>query len=405
MWKFVGHKLNLTVFVAVIIGSGLAWAALVYGSSMAFVCSPEPCEVVIGEGTPNENTNIQIAHINPTIGDAGVKIQAAIDALMSDHPEGGIVDATGFVHPSNLTGFTIPAGVTVHLNHGLYTLVCGVPITINEGGRLIGEGTSSPGATKIKLGNNCNHDIVHAIAKVGETGWWHHAEIAWIRFDCNKANNTIGTGIRIWQPGEVTQIHNVLIQQCPEDALWIKGSWAGTQSIDNVTMNLNDGWAIHLFEFRSTAQFNNVGGDDNGGLLWIEGPRTGGGNVQINNFKYEGPGDPVFLISDGSAPVQLEIVNGGVVTANVSTPIGDIVKLENAFCLTGKCVQHKVMIRHIGGGQNHKNVLHDVDRGVEVVSPIGPNEIGEQNQRIPFIYYDGGSYTILDQGKFVESTF
>jgi hypothetical protein len=92
-----------------------------------------------------ENRNVVRAYNLPGA-DAGVKIAAAIAKLNEAPQKAGIVDATGFANPQNLSGFTVSPGITVFLGAVFHTAAGPNPIIVNQGGRLIGLGRNSPGA-------------------------------------------------------------------------------------------------------------------------------------------------------------------------------------------------------------------------------------------------------------------
>jgi hypothetical protein len=246
---------------------------------------------------------------------AGEKIATAIAQLPS---WGGYVDATGFPSPQNLIGFTVPKGVMVQLPHGFFTLACGSPITVNDGAKLKGRGVNSPGATTIKLFNNCNHDVVKAVSVAGEEGWWHNAEISDIRIDGNKANNpTGGNGLSVYSVGETSTIHHILTTNNAKAGIFIKGSQAGTGSVENVTAGNNGLAGFHIDDFQSGLLLKSVGGDFNPSCFLITNTNNGGGSLMIEDMKCEGTpenGYPIhFAQSPTSAVMNLTIKGGSAI--------------------------------------------------------------------------------------------
>lgn len=273
---------------------------LLYQGAEALQCAPDVCPSVEAHLIPDAMGT-----------SAGAKIAAAIASLPAGI--GGYVDATGFANPQNLSGFTIPSGVTVKLGPIFHTLPCGTPITVNQGGRLIGSGTNSPGATWIKLFNDCNHDVVQAVSTAGPLDWWHSGEIAWLRIDGNKANNTSGDGLQVHTIGEISHIHNLIVVNAVEAGLRHIGGTAGTNSIENVFVADNGEAGILLEDFSSQIVLKSVGGDRNPSTFLIRNPKTGGGSVYILSLKSEGKfefTESVVTIEGGSAPVHLTIAGG-----------------------------------------------------------------------------------------------
>ncbi len=260
-----------------------------------------------------------VAHTQSAVGDAGVKIAAAIASLPSGI--GGYVDARGFPNPQNITRFTIPRGVTVELGSGLYTLPCGSAIDINEGGRLIGQGSNSPGYTEIKLFNNCNHPILRLVSVSGETGtWWHSGVLADMRIHGNKANNASGTHcVKVFGMGEVSTIRDLLIEECKEAGLYIVGSQSGTGSVRNITTNKNGTYGVQLDAIRSSLTLYNVGGDFNPATLGITSPSTGGGGITLIDFKSEkNDAGPAVEYIPGSAGTTVAFIGGNALMSGAA---------------------------------------------------------------------------------------
>lgn len=282
---------------------------LVVLEALQSVPIPPPEEVM-------NNPNVQLAYLNDTPGDAGIKIQAAIDALPST---GGYVDATGFTNPQNLSPFVVTPGVIVHLGPIFHTIPCSSPIIVQNGGHLIGSGRGNPGGTTIKLFDNCNHDAIQCISTEGDTDftWWHHGTVANLRILGNKENNASGNGLSVFGIAETSAIYGVSIDGCKDTGLYFRGSQSGTGTVRNITVNGCDGYGIQLDDFRSGISLLGVGGDHNRITLGITNPKTGGGSIYITDFKSEGagkdfPGEdlPDIRILGGSSSVVLTLAGG-----------------------------------------------------------------------------------------------
>ena len=266
---------------------------------------------------PPATCGVAQAHLMPGA-DVGQKIAASIAALPAN---GGYVDGTGLTS-GNLTAFTIPRGVTVKLAPGTYTLLCGAPLIVNDGAKLFGSGVNSPGATTIKLGNGCNHDVVQGLSVSGPTGWWHNSEIAEVRIDGNKTNNpTGGYALAIYQMGETSQVRRVILTGAKKDGFFITGSQAGTSTVDNVTANWNDGAGFHLEDFKSAILWKSIGGDNNAQAILVTNANQGGGSLTVLDMKSEGSTDVPILITGGptcppcaAASVNLTLIGGSMLS-------------------------------------------------------------------------------------------
>jgi len=356
----------------------LACLSLFAPSVHALECAPATCGTVE-------------AHLMPGAS-AGDKIEAAIAALPSN---GGYVDATGFPNPQNLSGFTIPPGVTVKLGPVFHTLPCGSPITVNQGGRLIGSGTNSPGATYIKLFNNCNHNVIELISTAGETDWWHSGELAWIRVDGNKANNTAGNGVAVYQIGEISQIHNMMIVNAAEAGLYSKGGTSGVQSIDNVHVGNNGEAGVRFDEFRSAIYLKSVGGDANPITFHILGARTGGGTIYIAAPKSEAISSinaSTIVFEGGSASVNLTLAGGNFLAEHLGT-------IQKTITILPATPSPYIQIigTYLG---NIGAIVDDQVNGVMVVpDDLGPVCVSSNICKImDFKYYDGQWQTFPDVG-------
>ena len=326
------------------------------------------------------NCPVVEAHTFPGA-NAGQKIANAIAAFPAG--VGGYVDATGFPHPQDLIGFTIPPGVTVKLSPIFYTLACGSPITVNQGGHFEGGGANSPGATTIKLFNGCNHDVIRAVSTGGESNWWHHGSISNIRLLCNKQNNTDGNCLSVYGLAETSVIEKLSINDAPEVGLYIKGSQSGTGSIRNVTVNTSTTYGVQLDEFRSGIKLDSVGGDQNPVTFAITSPMTGGGAILIEDGKSEGTvandPNPAILISGGSAPVALTLVGGNFLTPNADRTL---IRLEGS-------VDHKINIMGPVSGNSFTRLIDDQKNGVTV-----PTAAVTYHQ---MFFYTGGKYMRFDE--------
>jgi len=297
-----------------------------------------------------------VAHTQAAVGDAGVKIAAAIASLPSGI--GGYVDARGFPNPQNITRFTIPRGVTVELGAGLYTLPCGSAIDIQEGGRLIGQSSNSPGYTEIKLFNNCNHPILRLVSASGETGtWWHSGMLKNLRIHGNKANNASGTHcVKVFGIGEVSTITDLLIEECKESGLYIVGSQSGTGSVRNITVNKNGTYGVQLDEIRSGLTLYNVGGDFNpSATLGITNPITGGGSITLIDFKSEKSDvGPAVEYIPGSAGMTVSFIGGNALQSALADTV--FFRITN---VSGK-VAPFVTIIGMFTGNNYTTIIEDL---------------------------------------------
>lgn len=265
-----------------------------------------------------ENSNIIKAHALSTIsGDAGVKIAAAMSMLPST---GGIVDATGFTNPQNLTGFSIRAGVTVLLGPGLYTMPTASPsIVVHQGGRLAGTGVNNPGATTIRAFNGFSKDLIKCISTAGASQWWHGGMVRDLRLDGNKANNTFGHGISVYGLAEVSMLANLNINECAQGGVFISGSQSGTGTVRNVTTNKNGVAGVWIDNFMSGLSMCGVGGDENPVTFKITNPNNGGGSIYIMDAKSEKlTGGPAFEISGGNSPITLTLAGGNCINSSAA---------------------------------------------------------------------------------------
>lgn len=268
------------------------------GSAWAIQCPPGICPVIEAHLMPGAN--------------AGLKIEASITALPA---AGGYVDATGFPNPQTLTGFTIRPGVTVKLGPVFHTLACGKPITVNQGGRLIGSGANNPGATYIKLFNNCNHDVIEVKSTAGSSNWWHWGEVSWIYIIGNKQNNKTGNGISVYRMGEGSIISHLNISESPQSGMYITGSQSGTQSIENVTVNTNGQAGIRFDGLTSALYLKSVGGDRNPITFHVLNANNSGGAIYITAPKSESPSSvtpSVIVFEGGNSPTLFSLAGGNL---------------------------------------------------------------------------------------------
>jgi hypothetical protein len=295
-----------------------------------------------------------------------VKIQAAIDMLKAASPGNpcGLVDATGFAHPQNLTGFTIPPGVTVMLGPVWYTLPTTSPsIVVNQGAHLYGMGANSPGATNLKAFNGFNKPII--VCQPTSGAWWHNGEVRNIRLDGNKANNTSGHGISVPVGiGETSVISRVSVNMCADAGLYMAGSQSGTGTVQNVTVNHNGVAGIHLDDLKSGLSMCGVGGDNNPVTLKITNPNNGGGSVYITDFKSEKTTDgPAVEISGGNAPITLTLAGGNALNSGGADPV--LIRVLNSGGLQKSPV---VTIMGMVTGLNYPVLIEDLLAGVRIVS-------------------------------------
>jgi len=329
-----------TIWLSLLLITGPTSADFFSGiGAPAGYCPSSPCQVVV-------------AHLQAG-SDSGNKIAAAIAKLPSGI--GGIVDATGFTNPQNITGFTVTPGVTVLLSPVFHTMPCGNPIIVQQGGHLIGHGANSPGSTTIKLFNNCNHEIIRAISSAGESNWWHNAEVRNILLDGNKANNTTGHCMTVYALAETSLIQRMTIKNCKEAGVYIKGSQSGTGSIENITVNDNGTYGVQLDEFKSGLLLKSVGGDNNPATAGITGPNTGGGAVTFVDFKSEksAVAGPAVEYIPGSAATTLTFLGGNALQSGVA----DTTFLHIANVVGQQSPQIQIM--GLFTGNNYTTIIDD----------------------------------------------
>lgn len=335
-----------------------------------------------------DNPMVVKAHTLTSVsGDAGVKIATAISMLPVG--VGGLVDATGFTNPQNLSGFTIPPGVTVLLGPVFFTMPAASPsIVVNQGARLIGAGANNPGSTAINAFTGFNKDVIKCVSTSGEANWWHHGEVRNIRINGNRAQNSSGHGISVYGLAETSVIARCNIHNCAQAGLYIKGSQSGTGSIENVTVNSNGVYGVQLDQFRSGILLKSVGGDQNPVTFAITDPQQGGGAIFLIDPKSEGTTtndpDPCILISGGSAKVTLTIVGGNFLTPNQGKTVIRIADTVG--------VNPGIQIMGLFTG-NHMPVLIDDLKTAQTVT-TAPTTYHQ------FFAYCGGKYARFDEGGF-----
>lgn len=313
------------------------------------------------------NRRVVKAHNLMTVtGDAGVKIAAAIDKLKQAEPANptGLVDATGFANPQNLTGFTIPPGVTVLLAPVFYTMPTASPsIIVQQGARLYGMGANSPGSTQIRAYTNFNKPMIICQPTLG--AWWHNGAVAFLRLDGNKANNTSGHGISVPVGiGETSLISQCNISNCTQAGLYIAGSQSGTGTVQNVTSNGNGVAGIWLDDFKSGISMWGVGGDQNPTTLKITNPNNGGGSIYITDFKSEKsiPG-PAVEISGGNSPIVLTIAGGNCLQSGAADTT--LIRVLNSGGLQKSPI---ISIDGLVTSLNYSTVIEDLVAGKRIVS-------------------------------------
>lgn len=310
---------------------------------------------------PSPCTRVAHAHRFPGT-DAGKKIANAIAALPSGI--GGYVDATGFKNPQNISGFTIPSGVTVRLAPVFFTMPCGVSITIHQGGQLHGGGTNSPGSTQIKLFNNCNHAIIKAVSSAGGSNWWHAGEIRNLRLDGNKANNTTGNCMEVWGLAETSLLQRLDISNCKQAGLLLTSSNSGTGTVENVTVNSNGTCGIQIDDFKSGVYLKSVGGDNNPSTLCITNPNNGGGSIYINDFKSEKTvAGPAVTISGGNSPITLTLAGGNALQSLAADTT--MIVIENSGGLQKDPI---INIQGMVTSLNYSTLINDQKNNVQVTS-------------------------------------
>jgi hypothetical protein len=313
------------------------------GTCTGYLKSDGTCDTPEGTGTVNSGTAGHLAYyatstaavsdagivaatlVNPNVvyahtqagANAGAQIAAAIAALPAT---GGLVDATAFTNPQTIgTAITIPPGVTVRLGPIFYTVTA--TITVQQGGRLLGAGTNSPGSTILKAGNALNAPVVKAINSAGEASWWHHGEVRNLRVDGNKSQQTSGNAVEVYGLAETSLLQRLVILDAKQADLYIKGSQSGTGTVQNVSVNSADAYGVQLDDFRSGISLTGVGGDSNAVTFGVTNPSTGGGSILLVDPKSENATGPVVRITGGPSRVTLSIVGGNFLNTVSSAAI------------------------------------------------------------------------------------
>jgi len=290
------------------------------------------------------------------------------------------VDARGFVANQILTGFTIRPGVTVILPPVTFTLVAsGGPVTVNEGARLVGGGTNSPGSTILQAPNGFNKNVLECVAAAGKTNtWWHHGLVEWIRIEGNKANNSSGHGLGIWGVGEVSQVRNCIIQNCANACLYIYRSQAGTGSINNVTVNGGGQYGILFDALTSGLTLYNVGGDSNPILIGIINGSSGAALLFVD----------VKCETNGLATEICHISGGGGNSVSTITFVGGNVNSGSTAGTTFftidadvQLADHKINILGLATDAQMTNLIKDNKRNITVTQA--------GSVRHAFFAYDG----------------
>jgi len=333
-----------------------------------------------------ELTNVHTVKANKYPGsDAGVKIAAALAALPSGI--GGLVDATMFPNPQNLSGFTIPSGFAVALGPAFHTAAGANPIIVNQGGRLFGMGRNSPGGTTIRLFNGLNRPIIKCVSSGGEAEWWHHGEVSNLRLLGNKQNNSSGNCLEVYGLAETALIQRLNIEDAPAVGMYIKGSQSGTGSIENVTVNKSALYGVQLDEFRSGILLKSCGGDQNPITFAITNPRLGGGAITLVDPKSEGTvsADPIPIqISGGSAKVTLTIIGGNFITPNSN---------KTAIQIAADVgVDPGIQIMGLFTGNSMTTLIDDLKNSVTVTTPATTYH--------QFFSYCGGKIARFDEAGF-----
>jgi hypothetical protein len=320
-----------------------------------------------------------------------VKIQAAIDALKAATPGNptGLVDATGFSHPQNCTGFTVSPGITVLLGPMWYTLPTASPsIVVNQGGHLYGMGANSPGATVLRAYTNFNKPIIKCVSTVGPASWWHNGEVRNLQLDGNKANNASGNALEVYLLGETSAVSRLNIHDAKQAGLYFAGSNSGTGQVFNVTTNSNGEAGIHVDDFKSGIEMCGVGGDHNPVTLKITNPNNGGGSIYITGFKSEkNTGGPAVEISGGSARVTLTLAGGNALNSGAADPV--MVRILNTVG-----ADPLVNISGMFTGNNYTTIIDDQKNGVQVTSdPVTYHG---------FLHYCAGKHVRFDKNGFTQ---
>ncbi len=262
--------------------------------------------------------------------DAGLRIASCMSALTAvTGGNGGVCDARGIVGTPTLSGFTIPASVTLLLGPAFYT-VSGT-ITVNQGGSLIGIGHASGGGTILKAANNLNSPIVHAVSSAGATNWWHWGKIENLTLLGNSANQITGDCILIDRPGEASVVRDINVKDCKLSGIHIVSSVAGFGGLWNITSGSNLLYGVNLEAIGSRMVIVSLSGDDNASLIRINGTSLGQ-SVAIIGLKAETvvatANNPAVLIDPtGSASPEIQIIGGLLRGAPTNTP--DAIRLAS----------------------------------------------------------------------------
>lgn len=263
-----------------------------------------------------------------TIASAIAAITEARGGLVIDMRGGSISEA----------GFTIPAGVTVHLGPGNYGFTSKIRMT-PEGSHLIGTGSGNNGGTFIHHSGAIGN-LVESFDTSGAT-YWHDCSIENLRIDMSQGGTNAGAhGIRIWNMGQSSSIRNVEVYNAIAAGIVLDGSPV-PGSLENVSVYTSGTYGLDI-DFGNdgdsagnSISLYNFGGDNNtSGLVRL---KTGNDRSIVNfyNLKSERNSastvnNPVILADAFSGAINIFGGHFYTLTALAGTPTGDIIKTQTS---------------------------------------------------------------------------
>ena len=206
------------------------------------------------------------------------------------------------------------------------------PVIVRAGTRLwgVGSAAANENGTVLFLAAGSDTNVIQDEFWVTQgTNWVHNLEIAYLRIDGNKANNT-GTlaGIAIWQMGETADIHHVLIRACNTYGIDLPGTHAPLHISGPVSISKSGTAAVRAGSDGDShvgaAHFNNFSGDDNQIFFSISKI-----TCLITGLKCEKTHDPVIDVYDGGAVTLEGLLTSGPEGASKLTRI---IRVEDDTC-------------------------------------------------------------------------
>ncbi len=153
---------------------------------------------------------------------------------------------------------------------------------------------------------------------------WHHGtRIRDMSLDA-EAGNAVGSGLRFYRPGELSEIWNISAHNWPGDAIQVTGGTPGQMGRLSLMRNGN---GLKLDTVGSVSVYG-LSGDDNGRLLKIDNSQIGGGgipSVVVHHIKAEtkdpAKHNPVVEIHEGK-DVALTLAGGRITGIHQGDPTG-----------------------------------------------------------------------------------